>query len=321
MITFYKPLWLLGLLIIPAIYYWYNEELKKKKQTGLIFSKLALLKKASSDKNLFWRKNLMIILLLCSISFLFIGLADPHMPLKNKQKGVNVVIALDVSGSMQEQDFSPNRLEAAKRNTVELIKQLNPNDFVGVLSFGNGAATTSYLTNMKERAQDKVKSIVIQAERGFFGGCSGIGCETHIGIGLASAVDMATSIPNKKNVIILLSDGANNGGAITPNEAIVYAKTNNLQVYTIGIGSKKVDAYGNVLLDEALLKSIAQSTDGDYFNAVNDDTLKQIYEQLSDKIKREKEDVSIKDFFIFLTLICTGLIIYFNYGKYSVLKW
>jgi Ca-activated chloride channel family protein len=221
---------------------------------------------------------------------------------------------------MQEEDFSPNRLEAAKRNTLNLISQLKTNDLVGVVSFGQGATTTSYLTNMKERAIEKVKAIKIQASQSFFGGCSGIGCETHIGVGLASAVDMATSIPNKKKVIIFLSDGANNGGVITPDEAINYAKTNEIQVFTIGMGSRKTDQYGRVLLDEPLLKKIASNTNAEYFNAVDDNTLKDIYESLSDKIKREKEDVPIKDFFISLALILAVLMIYFTYGKYAILR-
>ncbi|PLW79638.1 aerotolerance regulator BatA [Candidatus Woesearchaeota archaeon] len=319
-LTFLKPLWLLGLLFVPLVWYWYKKRLEENKNRTLVFSKLALLKKAAENKQPKWRKNLSMILMLIIFSSSIIALADPYFPLKNTKKGVNVILALDVSGSMQETDFSPNRLEAAKRNTLNLIDQLNPNDLVGVITFGQGATTTSYLTNMKERAIEKVKAIKIQATQSFFGGCTGLGCETHIGVGLASAVDMATSIPNKKKVIIFLSDGANNGGVITPDESIAYAKSNDIQVFTIGMGSKKTDAYGRVLLDEALLKKIASNTDGEYFNAVNDDTLKDIYDSLSDKIKREKEDVSIKDLFIFISLISSLSWIYFNYGKRSILR-
>lgn len=320
MITFYKPIWLIALILIPIIYYWQKINIKKRKKQTLIFSKIALLKKAADNKQPRWRKNLTFILTLTAITLLIFALADPHMPLKNKKKGVNVVISLDVSGSMQEKDFSPNRLEAAKRNTIDLIEQLKTSDLVGVVSFGQGASTTSYLTNMKERATEKVRSIKIQAQQGFFNGCTGIGCATHIGVGLASAVDMATSIPNKKKVIIFLSDGADNGGAISPEEAIVYAKKNNIQVYTIGMGSKTTDRYGRKLLDEELLKLIAKNTGGEYYNAVNDNTLKEIYDKIPEKIKREKEDTPIKDIFIILSSLSLLASLYFRYGKYSILK-
>lgn len=320
MITFYKPLWLLALIIIPAIWYWHKLNKEKQKKDLTKFSKIFTLKRATDKNKNNWRKNITFYLILATLTLAIVALADPYMPLKTSHKGVNVVIGIDVSGSMQEQDFSPNRLEAAKRNTVDLINQLEPTDLIGVVSFGQGSATTSYLTNLKERAIDKVKSINIQASQSFFGSCTGMGCETHIGVGLASAVDMASSIPNKKKVIVFLSDGANNGGAISPEEAISFAKQNDLKVFTIGMGKQKTDQFGRVLLDENLLKSIAAQTGGEYYNAVDDNTLGQIYESLTDKIQREKEPTSIKDFFIILALITSLATIYFEYGKYRILR-
>ena len=126
---------------------------------------------------------------------------------------------------------------------------------------------------------------------------------------------MATSIPNKKKVVILLSDGVNNAGVISPQEAIEFAKTNNIQVYAIGLGSEgKVvlgyDWFGNpqyAELDEATLQAIAEQTGGEYFKSVDDKTLDEIYKNISQDIKREKEETNIKEWF-FLAALITFLI-------------
>ena len=236
--------------------------------------------------------------------------------MRHTKKGVNVVLVLDTSGSMLVQDYKPNRLEAAKEAAAILINSLNPKDYVGIVTFESGATTACYLTPNKERAIYRLKTIKSKQGR------------TAIGDGLSLGIDMATSIPNKKKVVILLSDGSNNAGVISPNEAIQYAKINNVQVYTIGLGTKGktvlgYDWFGNPVyadLDENTLKKIAKETNGMYFKSVDSNTLKIIYKTISKKIKREKEFVSIKDWIISLTLILLLIEFYLRYGYKRIIQ-
>ena len=134
---------------------------------------------------------------------------------------------------------------------------------------------------------------------------------------------MATSIPNKKKVVILLSDGVNNAGVVSPQEAIQFAKTNRIQVYTVGLGSEKpavigYDFFGNPQLDEQTLKTIAADTGGKYYKSVNEKTPDEIYARVGEHIKREWEDTSIKDWFFIATFIMLLVGMYIIYGKYRV---
>jgi Ca-activated chloride channel homolog len=315
-VRFQEPLLLLLLALIPILYWLYYNALKKKREAAVKFSSLGIIAKAQENKKFSWRKHIEFILTMLAIMFLIVGLSDPHIPLKRTHEGVNVVLSLDVSGSMRAEDYKPNRIESAKISANILIDGLEINDKVGVVIFENGATTASYLTPLQEKVKDKISAI--QAKEG----------RTAIGDGLSLAVDMATSIPNKKKVVILLSDGVNNAGGISPDEAIKFAKENEIQVFTIGMGSEEktvigYDWFGNpqyAELDESLLKKIAKDTGGEYYKAVDDLTLAQIYKGLSQKIKREKEDTSIKDWFIGLALITLALLLYFRYGKYRIIR-
>ncbi len=312
---FEEPTALLLLLAIPITYYFYLLSLKKRKKAIIKFSSIGLIKEANK-KNFNWRKHASFIILILILTSLITAIADPHIPLKKIKKGVNVVLVIDTSGSMQAKDFKPSRIEAAKIAAKTLIENLKPKDNVGIVVFNNGATTASYLTPLKEKALDKLASI--KAQNG----------ATAIGDGLALAVDMITSIPNKKKVIILLSDGVNNAGMINPEEAIKYAKENNIQVYTVGMGSEGktiigYDWFGNpqyAELDEGMLKKIASETGGEYYRAVDEDTLNQIYKGLSNKIKREKEDTSIKDWFIITAILLLGIEMYLRYGKLRIIN-
>jgi len=227
---------------------------------------------------------------------------------------VNVVLVIDDSGSMAATDYKPTRLEAAKNSAKILIESLKPKDNVGIVIFESGATTASYLTPFKDRAIEKL--MAIKQKEG----------KTAIGDGLSLAVDMATSIPNKKKVIILLSDGVNNAGVVSPQEAIEFAKTNNIQVYSVGMGSEKpvilgYDFFGNpqyAKLDEELLRKIADETDGKYYKSVDENTLDEIYRNIGENIEREWEDTSIKDWFFAGALLSLLLNIYIIYWKYRI---
>jgi Ca-activated chloride channel family protein len=127
-LEFINQNFLLLLLIVPVIYYFYNLNNKKKKKQAIKFSHLALIKNAMDNTKKFSRINVLFYLILLSIVFLIIGLANPHIPLKQVKEGVNVVLVIDNSGSMQATDYSPNRLEAAKNSAEILINSLNSND-------------------------------------------------------------------------------------------------------------------------------------------------------------------------------------------------
>jgi len=312
---FIEPQWLIGLLVIPLVVLLYIWAMRRGKKVAIKFSNLDLIKRAGGKKATSRERALLLLTILAIIS-LILALADPHIPLERTKEGVNVVLAIDVSGSMQAQDYKPNRLEAAKGSAEILIDSLDLRDNVGIVIFSDGATTSSYLTPFKEKAIEKLKAI---------GPPNG---QTAIGDGLSLAIDMATSIPNKKRIVILLSDGENNAGIISPSEATEFAKTNEIQVYTVGIGSESpvvlgYDFFGRpqyAHLDEETLKRIAHETNGQYFKAVNEKTLEKIYKNIPEKIKREKELVSIKDYFIALGGIVILIGFYLRYFGRRILQ-
>lgn len=307
-----EALWLL--LILPAVYILYRLAQKRRRKDILKFSSLGVVKKAA-DKRFRLRKHLSFILIAASLALLVIGLSDPHIPLEREREGVNVVLAIDVSGSMNADDYKPTRLEAAKRSAEILLKELEPKDHAGIVIFESGATTTSYLSPFKQMVMEKLRSIAPKEGR------------TAIGDGLSLAVDMAISIPNKKKVVILLSDGVNNAGVISPEEAVAFARTNDIQVFTIGMGSEEdvvlgYDLFGRpqyAQLDEETLKAIAEETGGRYYRSVDSDTLDQIYRSISENIEREKEQTSIKDWIIGLAILLLLAELYFRYGRFRVL--
>lgn len=295
-LTFLNPIVMILLILVPVIAYIYYLSQKRRKKALMKFSHIGLIRSASKDKNVMYKKHIPFALILLAITLLVVGLADPHIPLKQAREGVTVVLAIDNSGSMQATDYQPTRLEAAKASAKILLESLETKDTAGIITFESGATTAAYLSPFKDRVIDKLMSISPKEGR------------TAIGDGLSLAVDMSTSIPNKKRVVILLSDGVNNAGVISPQEAIEFAKSKNVKVYTIGMGSEDnvvlgYDFFGRPMyaeLDEETLIAIAQQTGGEYFKSVNDDTLSGIYKELSEKIDREKEPTSIKDYLIAL---------------------
>jgi len=313
---FSSPWVLLFLVFIPVIYYLYRKVIQRKKKYAIRFSNIEFIRSALGDKKKSRRNDLLFYLSLLVLTFMIIGFANPHIPLKQIKEGVNVVLVLDVSGSMQADDYKPTRLEAAKRSAGILLNSLKEKDCAGIVIFESGATTAAYLSPYKDRVIEKLRSI--KPKQG----------KTAIGDGLALGIDMATSIPNKKRVVILLSDGVNNAGVISPQEAIEFAKTNKIQVYTIGLGSEEkvvlgYDWFGNpqyAELDEETLKEIARETGGKYFRSVNEKTLDEIYRNISQDIKREEEETNIKDWFFLAALITFLIYLYLRYGGRRVIQ-
>lgn len=302
---------LLFLLIIPILYILYRKIIQKKKKDAIKFSNIGFIKSALGNKKKSKRDEVLFYLSLLVIIFMIVGFANPHIPLKQTKEGVNVVLVLDNSGSMQATDYQPTRLEAAKNSAEILLKSLNENDHAGIIVFESGATTAAYLSPYKDKVIEKLRNIAPKEGK------------TAIGDGLSLGIDMATSIPNKKKVVILLSDGVSNAGVISPQEAISFAKNNDIQVYTIGLGSQGnvvlgYDWFGNpqyAELDEATLQTIAKETGGRYFKSVDDKTLNEIYKNISQDIKREKEEKNIKEWFFFASLMTFLVYMYLRYGK------
>jgi Ca-activated chloride channel family protein len=282
----------------------------------MTFSNLGFIKSALGDRKKSKRSDLLFSLSLLVLGLMIIGFANPHIPLKQTKEGVNVVLVLDVSGSMQATDYQPTRLESAKRSAEILFRSLEPRDDAGIVIFESGATTAAYLSPYKDRVIDKLQSIAPKEGK------------TAIGDGLSLGIDMATSIPNKKNVVIVLSDGVNNAGVISPAEAVEFARANHIQVYTIGMGSdEKVvlgyDWFGRpqyAELDEATLMTIAEKTGGKYFKSVDSNTLDQIYRNIGQDIQREKEETNIKDWFFFAACMVFLIQLYLRYGGRRIIQ-
>lgn len=307
---------LIFLLFVPVLFYLYNKVLTTKKKAAIQFSNLSYIKSAIGDKKKTGRNSLLFYMSIGVIVLMIIGLADPHIPLEQAKEGVNVVLVIDVSGSMQAEDYPPNRLESAKNSSEILLTSLQSKDNAGIVIFETGATTAAYLSPYKDRVIEKLRDILPRDG------------STAIGDGLSLGIDMAISVPNKQKVVILLSDGVNNAGVITPREAIAFAKSNNIQVYTIGMGSENkvvlgYDFFGRAQyaeLDEDTLKIIAENTGGKYFKSIDSKTLENIYNNISQDIKRVQEETSIKDWLFTASLGLFLAQIYIRYGKGMIIQ-
>lgn len=316
MTGFGSPWVLVFLVTIPIFYYIYRNIIEKKKNEAIKFSNLGFIKSALGDKKKIKRNDMLFYLSLLALALMIIGFSNPHIPLQQEKEGVNVVLVIDVSGSMQATDYQPTRLESAKRSAEILVKSLEQKDHAGIVVFESGATTAAYLSPYKDKVIDKLQSIAPKEGK------------TAIGDGLGLGIDMAASIPNKKKVVILLSDGVNNAGVISPAEAVSFARLNDIQVYSVGLGSNEkvilgYDWFGRPLyaeLDEATLQSIATETGGKYFKSVDDNTLDLIYKNIGEDIEREKEETNIKDWFFFAALIVFLVQLYKRYGGGRIIQ-
>lgn len=212
-------------------------------------------------------------------------------------EGIDIVMAVDLSGSMQAQDLKPNRLQAAIDVATEFVAG-RKNDKMGLVVFAGESFTQCPLTTDQSVLINLFKAIPdIELEDG-----------TAIGMGLSTAIARIKDSESKSKVVILLTDGENNAGEITPETAAEMAKTFGIRVYTIGVGTNGTapfpvqTAFGMryqqvpVKIDEDLLRKIAQSTGGEYFRATDNEALKTIYTTIDqlEKTKIEKKEYSKK---------------------------
>jgi Ca-activated chloride channel family protein len=291
-IEFSQPAFFGLFVLVPLLIYW---ELRKsgKAQGTILMSTIRPFAGLRSWKNLL--RPLPFILRLLALCCLIVALARPQTRYDEQLvngEGIDIVLCLDISGSMLAQDFTPNRMEAAKNVAGEFIDN-RPTDRIGLVIFSGESFTMCPLTT--DRTVLKTQLYNVQSgllEDG-----------TAIGSGLATGVDRLRNSPSKSKVIILLTDGENNGGLIDPNTAKEIAKSVGVRVYTIGMGTEgyaqvPVQTPGGVVLqrekvniDEKLLTQIAKETGGQYYRATDNESLKNIYSEI-DRLERSKIEVT-----------------------------
>jgi Ca-activated chloride channel family protein len=193
-------------------------------------------------------------------------------------EGIDIMLAIDISTSMLTQDLNPNRIEAAKNVAAAFIAD-RPNDNIGLTVFAGEAFTQCPLTTDHASLLNLLKNV-----RPDLAATGLISDGTAIGMGLANAISRLKDSKAKSKVVILLTDGANNMGDISPLTAAQIAKSLGIRVYTIGVGSKRVAAYE---IDATTLKSIAATGDGNFYLATNNKELRQIYSDI-DKLEKTK---------------------------------
>ena len=290
--VFASPGFLYLLLLIPAMIGFYI--LKQHRATAsLRVSGLAPFEKAANTFR-HWLRHILFGLRTAATGILIIILARPQST-NNYQdvstEGIDIVLTLDISGSMLARDFRPDRLEASKNVATEFISG-RPYDRIGLVVFSGESFTQCPITTDH--------AVLINLMREIKSGMIEDG--TAIGEGLATAVNRLKSSEAKSKVIILLTDGVNNRGLVAPVTAAEIAKTFGIRVYTIGVGTMGVAPYPvqtpygiqyqdmEVEIDEAILQQIAQMTDGKYFRATDNEKLQQVYKEI-DKLEKSKIDV------------------------------
>lgn len=302
-LTFAHPWVLLLLLLVPllvALYIWKN---KKSHATLTVSSDEPFL---NSGKSLRTRWNSTpFVLRMLTLLFLIIALARPQSSMSHRNKdveGIDIAIALDVSGSMMAMDFRPNRLEACKSVIKEFINN-RPNDRIGLVVYSAEAYTRCPLTTDHQTLQEALATTKFGI----------IDDGTAIGDGLGTAINRLKESKAKSKVIILLSDGVNNAGYMNPLSAAEIARNRSIRVYTIGCGSMgeapiSIPGQGTfnakVEIDEALLRNIAKETGGQYFRAQNKTKLREVYQEI-DRMEKTRIHETVftnrsEEFFPFL---------------------
>ena len=285
-------LWLLLLIPIFLLLYWKRRD---RKGATLEFSSLAILKQLQTP---FWLRHLPFLLRCLVLALLVVVLARPQSSATREEilsEGIDIVLALDLSSSMLSEDIQPNRIEAAKTVVRDFI-QGRHNDRIGMVVFAAQGFTQCPLTldySVLVGLLDDLKVGIIDDG-------------TAIGMGLATAVKRLSSSAAESKVIVLVTDGRNNTGEIDPITATDLAVTNEVRVYTIGVGSHGSAPYPvndpllgrryvqvEVDVDEDTLKRIADTTGGKYFRATDRESLESIYAEID---TLEKTEIEVKQY-------------------------
>ena len=292
-IEFANPGFLYLLVLVPLMVAWYWFRRGKSMPALQVSSTEVFEKNPMSIRHYLY--HFMFIARTIAVILLIIALARPQSTTKRQDvsiEGIDIIVGLDISGSMLAQDLKPDRLEAAKNVSQDFFAG-RPNDRIGLVVFAGEAFTQCPLTTdhvIIEDMLDDIKSGLIQDG-------------TAIGDGLATAINRLKESQAISKVIILLTDGQNNAGSIAPLSAAEIAKIFGIRIYTIGVGTIGYAPYPvqtpfgiqyqnmEVKIDEDLLKKVADMTDGKYFRATDNTKLREVYQEI-DQLEKSKIDVT-----------------------------
>ena len=305
-------LWLMAIIPLIVLYYIFVARRKASLTVSTIGGRRA------PRPFRYWLRPLAIVLRMVAVALFIVALARPVNITEEHETttdGIDIVMAMDISGSMLARDFTPDRLTSAKHLAAEFVANRR-GDRIAVVAFAGEAFTQAPLTSdqaVVETMLSRLRSGVVEDG-------------TAIGNGLATAVNRLRESGAKSKVVILLTDGVNNRGQISPLMAAEIARDMGIKVYTIGVGTRgrapypAVDMFGNkttvmadVEIDEELLREISSMTGGKYYRAVNDEALREIYAEINEL---ETSKVQVTNYQIYeelflmwvvLGLLCLGL--------------
>lgn len=292
-ISFAHPLYF-GLLLLIPFMLWWQQRTRKKANAAMRLTTLSGIAFVKPTWRVSFRPVLTVLRVIALVA-LIIALARPQSSNVTENidsEGVDIVLSVDVSGSMLAEDLKPNRIEAAKKVAMSFVDQ-RPTDRLGLVIFSGESFTQCPITidhNVLKEQISQVKSGVLVDG-------------TAIGMGLATGVDRLRYAKGKSRILILLTDGVNNTGLIDPMTALEIAKSYKVRVYTIGVGTEGQAPFPvqtpfgiqkqmvPVQIDEPLLRKIATETGGKYFRAVNNRSLDAIYKEI-DTLEKTKIEIS-----------------------------
>ena len=305
-------LWLMAIIPLIVLYYIFVARRKASLTVSTIGGRRA------PRPFRYWLRPLPIVLRMVAVALFIVALARPVNITEEHETttdGIDIVMAMDISGSMLARDFTPDRLTSAKRLAAEFVANRR-GDRIAVVAFAGEAFTQAPLTSdqaVVETMLSRLRSGVVEDG-------------TAIGNGLATAINRLRESGAKSKVVILLTDGVNNRGQISPLMAAEIARDMGIKVYTIGVGTRgrapypAVDMFGNkttvmadVEIDEELLREISSMTGGKYYRAVNDEALREIYAEINELETSKVQVTNYQTYeelflmWVVLGLLCLGL--------------
>ena len=316
--TFLHPelLWLLLLLPVLLIIYivW-----RRRQHASLRVPSLLFLRDMRGGLRVYLRHSLFVLRLL-ALGLIIVALARPQSSSswsEDRVEGIDIMLTMDISTSMLAMDFQPNRVEAAKEVAMRFIAN-RPNDNIGLVVFAGESFTACPLTQDHATLINRLREMTPGM----------IEDQTAIGSGLATAISRLKDSKTKSKVIILLTDGANNTGNISPKMAADLAKTFGISIYTIGVGSGAGEApypiqtaLGVVVrnmpvdLDEPTMRQIADVSGGAYFRATDNESLLAIYKKIDQlektKLSTRNYHTTYEEFFVFVLAAALLLLLEF----------
>ena len=298
-----KLLWLLVVPALLVLHYIYLELAQRHPHLRVSTSIPWLVKRTTLASSI---RHIPFVLRIVALSLIVVAIARPRSSEvieKIDAEGIDIVLAMDVSTSMLARDFTPDRISASKDIAIEFIAQ-RPTDRMGIVVFAGESYTQCPLTTDRAALINMMKEV----ETGL------IDDGTAIGNGLATAIARMKDSDAKSRVVILLTDGVNNSGEVSPQMAVEIAKTYGIRVYTIGVGREGMAPYPvmtpwgvevrnlEVEIDEDLLKQIADETGGRYFRANDNTKLAEIYDEIN---HMEKARTTVDSFPVYKELFGT----------------